>query len=53
MDYAYVSTDEAPGKSLGIFHTSNPKRAAQILSDPAAATTSAGRSAGRRPLHSR
>ncbi len=53
VEYAYVSTDGAPGKSLGIFHTSNPKRAAQVLSDPAGAAAAGGRSAGRRPLHSR
>lgn len=53
VEYAYVSTDGAPGKSLGIFHTSNPKRAAQIVSDAAGANASASRSAGRRPLHAR
>ncbi len=53
VEYAYVSTDGAPGKSLGIFHTSNPKRAAQILSDSNSSPASSGRSAGRRPLHSR
>ena len=51
VEYAYVSTMGAPGKSLGIFHTSNPKRAMQVLADPAAAA--ADRSGGRRPLHSR
>ncbi len=52
VEYAYVSTNGTPGKSLGIFHTSNPKRASQILSDPAG-SAAASRSAGRRPLHSR
>ena len=51
VEYAYVSTNGTPGKSLGIFHTSNPKRASQVLSDPAG--SAAARSAGRRPLHSR
>jgi hypothetical protein len=52
VEYAYVSTMAAPGKSLGIFHTSNPKRAAQVLSE--SGTSAAGdRAGGRRPLHSR
>jgi hypothetical protein len=52
VEYAYVSTTGAPAKSLGIFQTSNPKRAAQILSE--SGNSLAGeRSAGRRPLHSR
>ncbi len=50
VEYAYVSTGTTPGKSLGIFHTSNPKRAMQVLAEPAA---SGDRSGGRRPLHSR
>jgi hypothetical protein len=53
VEYAYASTTSSPSKSLGIFHTSNPKRAAQILSETANAGSSASRSAGRRPLHSR
>jgi hypothetical protein len=52
VEYAYVSTTAPPGRSLGIFHTSNPKRAAQILGESGNSATSA-RSAGRRPLHSR
>ena len=52
VEYAYVSTMAAPGKSLGIFHTSNPKRAAQVLGESVNSTAGA-RSAGRRPLHSR
>lgn len=52
VDYAYVSAYSSPGKSLGIFHTTNPKRAAQILGESANSTAGA-RSAGRRPLHSR
>ena len=52
VEYAYVSTMAAPGKSLGIFQTSNPKRAAQILGESGNAVAG-DRSAGRRPLHSR
>jgi hypothetical protein len=52
IEYAYVSTTTSPGKALGILHTSNPKRASQVLTE-AANSTSTTRSAGRRPLHSR
>jgi hypothetical protein len=52
VEYAYVSATAAPGKSLGIFHTSNPKRAAQILGE-SGNSVGGERSAGRRPLHSR
>ena len=51
IDYAYASTTSSQGKSLGIFHTSNPKRALQILSDSAASNPD--KPGGRRPLHSR
>jgi hypothetical protein len=51
VEYAYASTTVSPGKAMGIFHTSNPKRAAQILNETA--NSASGRSAGRRPLHSR
>jgi hypothetical protein len=53
VEYAYTSTMSSPGKALGVFHTSNPKRAAQILNESAGPAASAGRTAGRRPLHSR
>jgi hypothetical protein len=53
VEYAYASTMTAPGKALGIFHTSNPKRASQILNELASTASTAGRSGGRRPLHSR
>src|SRR5262249_49160438 len=33
IEYAYASGSSAPGRSLGIFHTSNPKRALQVLQD--------------------
>lgn len=51
IEYAYASGASAPGKSLGIFHTSNPRRALQVLTE----TPSNGviQTPGRRPLHSR
>jgi hypothetical protein len=52
IEYAYAAASTAPGRSLGIFFVSNPKRALQILTD--AANGTADRTpAGRRPLHSR
>ncbi|MHC5542072.1 ACT domain-containing protein [Singulisphaera rosea] len=51
IEYAYASSASATGKSLGIFHTSNPKRALQVLTE--AVNTNGDRSAGRRPLHAR
>jgi hypothetical protein len=51
IEYAYVSGASAPGKSLGIFHTNNPKRALQVLAEPPANGASSPQ--GRRPLHSR
>jgi hypothetical protein len=51
IEYAYASGASAPGRSLGIFHTSNPKRSLQILNDAQNNGSNAG--AGRRPLHSR
>jgi hypothetical protein len=51
IEYAYVSGASAPGRSLGIFHTSNPKRALQVLADTPA--NGAVRDVGRRPLHTR
>jgi hypothetical protein len=53
VEYAYASTAQAPGKALGIFHTSNPKRASQVLNEAGSPASGAGRSSGRRPLHSR
>ena len=53
VEYAYASTTPSPGKALGIFQTSNPKRAAQVLSDAGNSVPGSGRSGGRRPLHSR
>jgi hypothetical protein len=51
IEYVYVSAASAPGRSLGVFHTSNPKRALQILVENA--NNGAVRDPGRRPLHSR
>ena len=51
IEYAYASGASAPGKSLGIFHTNNPKRALQILSE--VHSNGASKHPGRRPLHSR
>jgi hypothetical protein len=51
IEYAYASTDSSPGKALGIFNTSNPKRALQVLTD--SASNGVDRGTGRRPLHAR
>jgi len=51
IEYAYVSTTPEPGRSLGFFHTSNPKRAHQVLNE--GATNGVDRAGGRRPLHTR
>jgi hypothetical protein len=53
VEYAYASTTPPPGKALGIFHTTNPKRAAKILTEAASGLSGAARGAGRRPLHAR
>jgi hypothetical protein len=53
VEYAYASTAPALGKAVGIFHTSNPKRASQVLNEAGNSAPGAGRSGGRRPLHSR
>lgn len=51
IEYAYASGSSAPGKSLGIFHTTNPKRALEILRE--LPTNGPGHSPHRRPLHAR
>ncbi len=51
IEYAYSGASASPGRSLGIFHTSNPKRALQILTDSPG--NGAGQTPQRRPLHSR
>ena len=50
IEYAYVSAASANGRSLGIFHTSNPTRALQVLHESA---QKASENTTRRPLHSR
>jgi len=52
IEYAYVSTAAEPGRSLGIFHTSNPKRASQVLNEATSTANGTDRT-GRRPLHAR
>ena len=51
IEYAYSAALSSPGRSLGIFHTSNPKRAQQLLIE----STGNGsmNTPQRRPLHSR
>lgn len=51
VEYAYVAPGAGQGKSLGYLHTTNPKRALKVLSEPA--SNGSDRSADRRPLHSR
>jgi len=51
IEYAYLAGASGPGRSLAIFHTSNPKRALQVLNE--APANGSNRSTGRRPLHSR
>ncbi len=52
VEYAYVAPGTVTGKSLGIFHTSNPKRALKVLLEPNG-NNGADRSGDRRPLHAR
>jgi hypothetical protein len=51
IEYAYSASSNSPGRSLGIFHTSNPKKAQQVLMDSTG--NGSGNSPQRRPLHSR
>jgi len=51
IEYAYSASSPSPGRSVGIFHTSNARRAQQILNE--APGNGAGQSPQRRPLHSR
>jgi hypothetical protein len=51
IEYAYVSGASAPGRSLGIFHTANPKRALQVLTD--SHSNNSASNPARRPLHAR
>ena len=52
VEYAYVSNAMAGGRSLGIFHTSNPKKALQVLNDTSGSFGD-NVQGGRRPLHVR
>lgn len=51
IEYAYLAPSPSAGRSVGIFHTSNPKKAQQVLADSTG--SGAGQSPQRRPLHSR
>jgi hypothetical protein len=51
IEYAY-GANAANGKALGIFHTNNPKKAMQLLSE-VSSSNGEDHSSGRRPLHSR
>ena len=51
VEYAYMAASAAPGRSTGLLHTSNPKKAQQVLADSAA--KGGNHSPERRPLHSR
>lgn len=51
IDYAYSAASTKPGRSLGLFHTSNPRRAQQILAESQG--NGEGHPPHRRPLHSR
>jgi hypothetical protein len=51
FEQADAAGSTAPGRSLAIFHTSNPKRAMQVLNEPP--SNGVGRPNGRRPLHAR
>ncbi len=52
VEYAYVSNASTAGRSLGIFHTSNPKKAQQVLNDTSGSFGD-NVQGGRRPLHVR
>jgi len=53
VEYAYGSGTSAGGKTLGVFHTSNPKRALQVLQESAGHHGEDHKDQGRRPLHAR
>jgi hypothetical protein len=52
VDYAYISNVTSAGRSMGIFHTSNPKKAQQVLNDTSGSFGD-NVQGGRRPLHVR
>ncbi len=51
IEYSYSASATTHGRTLGIFHTSNPKRALQVLTE--SANGNGNPSNQRRPLHSR
>ncbi len=51
IEYAYLAAASSPGKALGIFHTSNAKKAQQILTE--ARSNGSTQTPQRRPFHSR
>jgi hypothetical protein len=51
IEYAYLAASASPSRSLGVFQTSNPKRAQQLLTEPP--DNGPGQSPQRRPLHTR
>ena len=51
VEYAYMATSASPGRSTGLLHTSNPKRAQQVLAESVAKGSNNAQE--RRPLHSR
>jgi len=51
VEYAYSAASAAPGRTIGLLHTSNPKRAQQVLAD--SASKGSNHAQERRPLHSR
>jgi hypothetical protein len=53
IEYAYVAPGAAQGRCLGIFHTSNPKKAQKVLAEPFAGANGDARGGDRRPLHTR
>ncbi len=53
VEYAYIAPGAAQGKCLGVFHTSNPKKAQKVLAEPLAGVNGDARGGDRRPLHAR
>ncbi len=51
IEYAYLAAPTTPGRALGIFHTSNAKKAQMVLTE--APSNGASHSPQRRPFHSR
>ena len=51
IEYAYHAALNTPGKALGIFHTSNAKKAQQVLAEPKG--NGEAHNPQRRPFHAR